>query len=72
MPTGFPNLDVFIEVEELDKALEKKIADLAWDVGFNNGCIHIAPLIFTREQIEESPLRASSIVKAIAAEGVRV
>ena len=66
------DLDVFIEVETLDKELKAKISDIAWEVGFYNDSIHISPLIFTRYEIEESPLRISSIVKVIAEEGVRV
>ncbi len=66
------DLDVYIELETCDRSLEEQIRDIAWEVGFYNGCIHIAPLIFTRKEIEESPLRASSIVKAIAAEGLSV
>jgi len=68
----YSDLDVFIEVETLDKELKDKISDIAWEVGFYNDCIHISPLIFTRYEIEESPLRISSIVQVIAEEGVRV
>jgi predicted nucleotidyltransferase len=68
----YSDLDVFIEVESLDKALKARITDIAWEVGFENDCTLIAPLIFTRYEIEESPLRISSIVQAIAEEGVRI
>ncbi len=68
----YSDLDVFIEVETLDKELKDKISDIAWEVGFYNDCIHISPLIFTRYEIEESPLRISSIVQVITEEGVRV
>ena len=68
----YSDLDVFIEVETLDKELKDKISDIAWEVGFYNDCIHISPLVFTRYEIEESPLRISSIVQVIAEEGVRV
>lgn len=68
----YSDLDVFIEVETLDKELKDKISDIAWEVGFYNDCIHISPLIFTRHEIEESPLRISSIVQVIAEEGVRI
>jgi predicted nucleotidyltransferase len=68
----YSDMDVFIEVETLDKALKDKISDIAWEVGFYNDCIHISPLVFTRYEIEESPLRISSIVQVIAEEGVRV
>ena len=66
------DMDVFIEVETLDKELKDKIMDIAWEVGFYNDCIHISPLVFTRYEIEESPLRVSSIVQVIAEEGVQV
>lgn len=68
----YSDLDVFIEVETIDKELKDKILDIAWEVGFYNDCIHISPLVFTRYEIEESPLRISSIVQVIAEEGVRV
>jgi len=67
----YSDLDVFIEVERLDRRLEKKIYHMAWEVGFENE-IFISPLIFTRHEIEESPLRVSPIVRNIAEEGVRV
>ncbi len=68
----YSDLDVFIEVETIDKELKEKISDIAWEVGFYNDCMHISPLVFTRYEIEESPLRISSIVQVIAEEGVRV
>lgn len=68
----YSDLDVFIEVETLDRELKEKISDIAWEVGFYNDCIHISPLVFTRYELEESPLRISSIVQVIAEEGVRV
>lgn len=68
----YSDLDVFIEVESIDKELKEKISDIAWEVGFYNDCMHISPLVFTRYEIEESPLRISSIVQVIAEEGVRI
>jgi predicted nucleotidyltransferase len=68
----YSDLDVFLEVETLNKELKDRITDIAWEVGFHNDCIQISPLIFTRYEIEESPLRISSIVQVIAEEGVRV
>ena len=67
----FSDMDVFIEVEQLDKKLKKKIREIVWEVGFENS-IFISPLIFTRYEIEDSPLRASPIVKNINEEGVKV
>lgn len=68
----YSDLDIFIEVESINREQKTRISDIAWEVGFENDCTLIAPLIFTRYEIEESPLRISSIVQVIAEEGVRV
>ena len=67
----YSDIDVFIEVESLNNELEEKISDIVWEVGFENS-IYISPLIFTRYEIEDSPLRVSPIVKNITEEGVKV
>ncbi|MEW5746456.1 MAG: nucleotidyltransferase domain-containing protein [Nitrospirota bacterium] len=67
----YSDMDVFIEVESIDRELKQKIRDIVWEVGFENA-IYISPLIFTRDEIESSPLRASPLVKSITGEGVRV
>lgn len=70
-PDEYSDMDVFIEVEYLDKILEEKIYHIAWETGLESG-IFISPLIFTRSEIEDSPLRISPIVKNIEREGVKV
>lgn len=67
----YSDMDVFIEVEYLNKELKEKIREIIWEEGFENS-IYISPLIFTRYEIEDSPLRASPIVKNINEEGVKV
>lgn len=67
----YSDMDVFLEVESIDKELKAKISHIVWEVGFENS-IYISPLIFTRYELEESPLRASPIVENINEEGVRV
>ncbi len=67
----YSDLDIFIEVERLDKTLEEKINEIAWKVGFEHS-VFISPLIFTRNEIENSPLRAAPIVKNITEEGVTI
>lgn len=66
------DMDIFIAVETLDRELREKITDTAWEVGYLNDFLHISPLIFTRYEIEESPMRASSIIQAIVEEGIRI
>ena len=67
----YSDMDVFIEVESLNKKLKEKISEIIWEVGFQNFIV-ISPLIFTKEEIENSPLRSSPIVKNIREEGVVV
>jgi len=67
----YSDMDVFLEVESIDKELKEKISDIIWEVGFNNYLI-ISFLIFTREEVENSPLRSSPILKNINSEGVRI
>lgn len=67
----YSDMDVFVEVERLDKGLKERILDIAWEVGFENFMV-IAPLIFSRDELENSALRSSPIVKAINSEGVPV
>lgn len=65
------DLDVFVEVEQLDRQIKKAIRDVVWEVGFERS-IYISPLIFTREEVERTPLRSSAIVRNIAAEGITI
>jgi hypothetical protein len=51
--------------------LKEQIINIAWEVGFENFMV-IAPLIFSRDEIENSALRSSPIVKVITTEGVPV
>ena len=67
----FSDMDVFIEVEHLSKQLKAEIRDIAWEVGMENS-LYISPIIFTRNEIEDSPLRSSFIVSNIRDEGVKV
>jgi uncharacterized protein len=65
----YSDMDVFIEIEHLDRSLKERLLDIAWEVGFENFMV-ISPLIYTRDEIENSPHRASPIVKVIFREGV--
>lgn len=67
----YSDMDVFIEVESIDRKIRDLILDVVWDVSFENGLV-IAPLIFTRDEIEKTAMRSSSIVTNIEEEGIRV
>ncbi len=65
----YSDMDIFIEVEYIDKSLKNKISEAVWEVGFEYFTV-ISPLIFTKNEIENSPLRSSPIVKNIIGEGI--
>ncbi len=65
------DMDVFMEVESLNKEIKNKIYDASWEVGFENFMV-ISPLIFTFDEVTNSPLRASPILKNILSEGIQI
>lgn len=65
------DLDVFIEVETVTRQIKDIIAETAWEIGFEK-LIHVSPLVFSRDEIENSPQRESQIVKNIMREGIRL
>lgn len=67
----YSDLDVFLEVESLDRDIEELISDIAWEVGFAHHLV-ISPLVFSRDEIENGPLKVSPIVQSITDEGVRI
>ena len=67
----YSDMDVFVEIEYLTKDLKEKISEVTWEVGFKNEVV-ISTLIFTRDELENTPLRSSPIVEAINEEGVKV
>ncbi|MHB1679138.1 MAG: nucleotidyltransferase domain-containing protein [bacterium] len=67
----YSDMDIFIELSYLNKHQKQKIQDIIWEIGFENS-IYISPLIFTRYELENSPLRFSPIVKNIFEEGIKV
>lgn len=67
----YSDMDVFLEVESLDSDQKEALHDVTWEVGLENGVV-ISPLIFTREEVENSPLRVSPILVNIIREGVAI
>lgn len=65
------DLDLFIEVEHIDKPLKQKLSEIIWDVGYEVGMV-ISPLFFSRNEIEKGPMRSSFIIESIMTEGIPV
>jgi hypothetical protein len=47
------------------------VSDILWEISFENGVV-VAPVIFSREDIENGPLFASPIYRVIMKEGIPV
>jgi predicted nucleotidyltransferase len=67
----YSDMDVFLEVESIDKELKDRILDIAWQVGFDNHMM-ISPVIFTKEELLDTPLRSSPIVANVNTAGVKI
>ncbi len=63
------DMDVFIQVARIDKSTKEEIFDIAWEIGFKNNIV-ISPLICSTEEIVNSPLRISPIIKNIHETGI--
>lgn len=67
----YSDMDVFLEIDHLNPAIREKIIDVTWAVGLDH-LVVISPLIMTRDEVENSPHRASPILQSVREEGVRV
>ena len=67
----FSDMDIFIEFETVDRELRTKVKNAAWEMTLETGIV-VTTLLFSRYEIEESPLRSSPIIRVIMEEGVPV
>ena len=65
------DIDVMIEVEEYTPAVESLIDDTLFEINLSYDCF-ISAVIFSRKELEEGPLDASPLYKAVEKEGIRV
>ena len=70
-PDPESDMDVFIEVPVLDADLRRKVSEIAWEIGLDEGLV-ISTFVATTQAIFFSPLAANPILRAIEAEGVEV
>jgi len=65
------DFDVCIIVEDLNPAIRDLIFTIAWEVSLEEGVV-ITPLIFKREEVQDSAITESPIYNNIIREGIRV
>jgi len=67
----FSDMDIFMEFETVDKSLKNMVKNAAWEMTLETGIV-VTTLLFSRDEIENSPLRSSPIIRVIMEEGVPV
>jgi uncharacterized protein len=67
----YSDMDIFIECEAVDRELKNKVKNIAWEMTLETGIV-VTTLLFSRHEIENSPLRSSPIIRVIMEEGVAV
>ena len=65
------DLDIFVEVEYLDRSIRRLIQDTAWETGLDYSIV-IAPIVFSRDEVENSSIRSSPIIQAVQEEGILI
>jgi predicted nucleotidyltransferase len=65
------DIDVMIELEELPPTLYDKVFDLVFDINLRHG-VFISAVLFGRKELEDGPMSASPLFKAIERDGVRL
>ena len=67
----YSDMDIFMEFETVDKDLRSKVKNTAWEMTLESGIV-VTTLLFSRHEIEDSPLRSSPIIRVIMEEGLSV
>lgn len=65
------DLDVYIKVSHLDRAVRETIYEVAWEVGFKYDCV-ISTFVVTDEQIKTGAVGANPLLSKVMREGVLV
>ncbi len=65
------DLDVFIELEESNPEVLEYISHVSWKIGFENELV-ITTVIFTIDELLNSPMKFSPIYRSIKRDGVGV
>ena len=61
------DLDILVITKTDEQETLQTVRDVIWKISLQSG-IFISPLILTKEQVEKTPLRSSSIIKNIQKE----
>lgn len=70
--TEYSDMDILVILEKIkDESDKDYVSECAWVAGFKEGIV-IVPIIYTREEWENSPERSSLLALAIKKEGILI
>ena len=67
----YSDMDIFMEFETVDRDLRSRVKNATWEMTMESGIV-VTTLLFSRHEIEDSPLRSSPIIRVIMEEGVPI
>jgi len=68
----YSDMDVLVVLNKIDSETDREyVSDCAWEAGFEHGIV-IVPVVYTKEEWEDSPERSSLLAMAIEREGVPI
>lgn len=68
----YSDMDVLIVLDKAsDEQVSDYISDCAWEAGFEYGIV-VVPVVFSKDEWENSPERYSLLAKAVETEGVPI
>lgn len=70
--TPYSDMDIGVILDKTpDEQDMDYVSDCAWEAGFENGIV-IVPIVFSKEEWENSPERYSLLAQAVEMEGVSI
>jgi hypothetical protein len=63
------DFDLCVIVPAVTPEVREAIYAIAWEIGFAEGCV-LAPILLSRDDFDDAPLSASTLVRTIRREGV--
>ncbi|HHN64660.1 MAG TPA: nucleotidyltransferase domain-containing protein [Nitrospirae bacterium] len=70
--TEYSDMDVLVVLDKINsKADRDYVSECAWEAGFEHGIV-IVPVVYSRDEWENSPERSSLLAMAIEKEGVPI
>ncbi len=70
--TQYSDMDVLVILDKSSGEQDYEyVSDCAWEAGFEHGIV-VVPVVFTREEWEDSPERYSLLAQAAEKEGVLI